>query len=271
MLDSLPRRANLLGVLISATDYAEATRCVIAAARDRRALGLTAAAVHAVMEGHLDAELGAALNHLDIVAPDGQPVRWGLSLTGQAQLADRVYGPNLMLHVCEAAAREGLSVFFYGSTADTLARLVHNLGERFPALQVAGTQASRFRDSTHEEQIADAETIMQSGARITFVGLGCPRQEWWVFHQLERIAMPLLAVGAAFPLHAGVIAQAPAWMQRAGIEWLFRLQQEPQRLWRSYAKLNPLYVARLGQQLLQPQHFKPFTDLERARQRPCPG
>lgn len=268
---AIPARANLLGVLVSATDYAEATRCVIAAARERRPLGVSAAAVHAIMEGHLDPDFGAALNRLDLVVPDGQPVRWGLSLTGQARLRDRVYGPTLMLHVCEAAAREGLPLFFYGSTRETLERLTANLCRRVPGLQVAGSQPSRFRDATPDEQAADAAAIVNSGARITFVGLGCPRQEWWVFHQLVRLSMPVLAVGAAFDFHAGVLPQAPPWMQRCGLEWMFRLRQEPRRLWRRYLALNPLYLLRLGQQMRWPDRFVPNTDARSARRRACPG
>ena len=264
-------RANLLGVLVSPIDYAQATERVMAAARARRPLGVTAAAVHAVMEGHLDPDFAAALNRLDIVAPDGQPVRWGLSLTRQARLRERVYGPTLTLHVCEAAAREGLPVFLYGSRAETLALLSRNLQRRVPGLVIAGTQPSRFRDVTYEEQVADAERIRRSGARIVLVGLGCPRQEWWVFHQLERLSMPLLAVGAAFDFIAGRVAQAPDWMQRAGLEWLFRLGTDPRRLWRRYLKLNPLYLLRLGQQIASPDRFAVHTDARGAQRRPCPG
>jgi N-acetylglucosaminyldiphosphoundecaprenol N-acetyl-beta-D-mannosaminyltransferase len=271
MTVAVPRRANLLGVLVSATDDAEATRCVIAAARARQPLGLSAAAVHAIMEAHLDPAFGAALNRLDLVVPDGQPVRWGLSLTRQARLQDRVYGPTLTLHVCEAAAREGLPVFFYGSTRATLARLTENLARRFPGLAIAGAQPSRFRDATPAEQAEDAAAIVSSGARVVFVGLGCPRQEWWVFHHVARLSLPVLAVGAAFDFHAGTMPQAPGWMQRAGLEWAFRLRKEPRRLWRRYAKLNPLYVLRLGQQVAMPERFAPHADEQAARRRPCPG
>jgi exopolysaccharide biosynthesis WecB/TagA/CpsF family protein len=173
--------------------------------------------------------------------------------------------------VCEAAAREGLPIFLYGSDPDTLSRLALGLSQRFPALSIAGTQPSRFRDATTAEQAEDAATIARSGAAITFVGLGCPRQEWWVFHQLERLSMPVLGVGAAFDFHAGKKRQAPAVLQRAGLEWAFRLAQEPGRLWRRYLRLNPLFLMRLAQQMAQPDRFQPRTDQRGARQRPCPG
>ncbi len=268
---ALPRKVNLLGVLVSATDYAETTACVVDAAKERRALSVTACAVHALMEGHIDPDFGAALNAFDIVAPDGQPVRWGMRWTRQARLTDRVYGPALTLRVCAAAAREGLPVFFYGSTQATLDRLITNLTRQIPALRVAGSKPSRFRDSTAAEQTADSAAIVASGARIVFVGLGCPRQEWWVFHQRERLPMPALAVGAAFDFHAGTLAQAPAALQRAGLEWAFRLATEPRRLWRRYLRLNPLYLMRMAQQLRKPDRFPPARDVRGAGRRSCPG
>lgn len=266
-----PRRANLLGVQVSVTDYAEVTRAVLLAAQAGRPLAVSAAAVHAIALGHLDPAFGAALNQLDVVAPDGQPVRWGLALTGQAKLRDRVYGPNLMLRVCEAAASERLPIFLFGSTQSMLDAIVKELAARLPALRIAGVQASRFRDASLDEQRNDAEVITRSGARIVFVGLGCPRQEWWMFHQRARLPMPMLGVGAAFDLLAGTRPMAPALLQAAGLEWAFRLWQEPRRLWRRYLTLNPLYVARLAQQVVDPGRFPSSSDLSGASLRPCPG
>ena len=271
MEPSLPRRANLLGVQVSITDYAEATQQVLAAAHARRSLCVSAAAVHAITLGHLDPDFGAVLNALDLVVPDGQPVRWGLAATRAAYLRDRVYGPTLMLRVCEAAANAGLPVFLFGSSEAALASLRAALGTRLPSLRIAGVKASRFREASPEEQREDARSVVDSGARIAFVGLGCPRQEWWMFHQRERLPMPLLGVGAAFELLAGTRSMAPALLQAAGLEWAFRLVQEPRRLWRRYLGLNPLYVALLGRQLAQPSRFPSPTDVTNARARPCPG
>jgi N-acetylglucosaminyldiphosphoundecaprenol N-acetyl-beta-D-mannosaminyltransferase len=260
MHSALPERANLLGVRVSVTDYAEVTRCVVAAAREQRSLTVSAAA------------FGAVLDALDVVAPDGQPVRWGLTLTRQARLLDRVYGPTLMLRVCEAAAAQALPVFLFGSSDATLAQLSRKLVQRIPSLAIAGVRASRFRDATPDEQLEDAAAIVASGARLCFVGLGCPRQEWWMFHQRTRLPMPLLGVGAAFDLHAGLRAMAPPALQAAGLEWAFRLAQEPRRLWRRYLTLNPRYAARLLQQIAYPASFGvPSTDPAQARSRPCPG
>ena len=225
----LPLRGEIVGVDVSITDYAEVVRCVIGAAKERRSLLLTAADVHMIIQARRDPAYAAALNAFDIVTPDGQPVRWGLALTGQGRLDDRVYGPTLMLHVCASAAREGLPIFLYGSRQETLEQLASRLREREPNLVIAGTRAGRFRPLTIAEQEQDAREIMHSGAAIVFVGMGCPRQEWWVFHMRHRISVPMLAVGAAFDFHAGLVAQAPGFMQERGLEWAFRLRREPTR------------------------------------------
>ncbi|MFI5305932.1 MAG: WecB/TagA/CpsF family glycosyltransferase [Polyangiales bacterium] len=266
----LPRRGDILGVGVSVTDYAEVVRCVLAAARARRSMLLTASDVHVIIQARRDPSFAAALNAFDIVTPDGQPVRWGLRWTGQGALEDRVYGPTLMLRLCEAAAEEQLPIYLYGSRQETLDRLRARLVERFPRLQVAGMRAGRFRPLTPTEQAEDARDIEASGARMTFVGMGCPRQEWWVFHMRDRIEMPLLAVGAAFDFHAGLVQQAPPWMQARGLEWAYRLSREPRRLWRRYLVLTPQYLPLITAQALG-RRFPHHTDLSDAARRPCPG
>ncbi len=232
----------LLGVLVDAVDYEYAVSEIIDAARERRSLGVTAIAVHGVMTGALDAEQRYRLNRLDLKVPDGQPVKWGLNLIHKTGLTERVYGPELMRRVCESASREGLPVYFYGSSEHTLHNLVSNLEQRMPALKVAGAQASRFRRISETEMGGIAADINASGAALIFVGLGCPRQEVWVYEFSDLVPLPRIAVGAAFDFHAGTLQQAPAWMQQKGLEWLFRLVSEPKRLWRRYLTLNPAFV-----------------------------
>jgi exopolysaccharide biosynthesis WecB/TagA/CpsF family protein len=173
----------------------------------------------------------------------------GLSLT------DRVYGPTLTLKVCERAAREGLSIYLYGSRAEVLEKLGMNLCQQFPGLQIAGAQPSRFRQVSEIEKREIAETIMASGAAIVLVGLGCPRQEVWVYEYRNLITLPMLAVGAAFDFHAGAQSQAPAQLQKYGLEWLYRLIHEPRRLWKRYLLLNPLYLMLIAKQMLRLQQF----------------
>jgi len=268
---ALPERCDILGVGVSVTDYAEVVQSVVQAARARQPLLLAAADVHLIMQAQRDRAYAAALNAFDIVTPDGQPVRWGLGLTAQTWLDDRVYGPTLMLQVCQAAAAASLPIFLYGSREQTLKRLGEALRQRFPTLKIAGSRAGRFRSLSADEQRADAEEINASGAAITFVGMGCPRQEWWIFHMRERLSMPLLAVGAGFDFHSGQVAQAPPWMQRRGLEWLFRLSREPRRLWRRYLLLTPQYVPLIAAQALGLRRFAHHVDLSEALGRDCPG
>jgi N-acetylglucosaminyldiphosphoundecaprenol N-acetyl-beta-D-mannosaminyltransferase len=241
-------KRNVLGVLVDTVDYEAAAAKVLAAAREHRPLALTALAVHGVMTGVQDRAHGARLNAFDVVTPDGQPVRWALNLLHRAELADRVYGPTLTLRVLEGCADEGLPVYLYGSTAETLDRLVPALTARFPALKVAGAEPSKFRPARPGEPAEIAARIRESGARVVLVGLGCPRQEVFAYAMRPLLGMPLLAVGAAFDYHAGQLRRPPAWMQRHGLEWLWRLGLEPGRLWKRYLLLNPAYLARLGAQ-----------------------
>jgi N-acetylglucosaminyldiphosphoundecaprenol N-acetyl-beta-D-mannosaminyltransferase len=232
---------NVVGVMVDAVDYDAAVERIIAAAKQRQPMSVSALAVHGVMSGVLDDTHRYRLNHLDLVVPDGQPIRWTLNALHHTGLTDRVYGPTLTLKLCSRAAAESLSIYLYGSQPRVLSALVRNLGERFPGLQIAGSQASRFRALTAEEKLEVAQTIANSGARLTFVGLGCPRQEVWLYEYHDLLSMPLIAVGAAFGFHAGTVPQAPEYLQRHGLEWLFRLSREPRRLWYRYLALNPYY------------------------------
>jgi exopolysaccharide biosynthesis WecB/TagA/CpsF family protein len=238
-------KRNVLGVLVDVVDYDAATTQILAAARERRPFALTALAVHGVMTGVLDRPHNARLNSFDLVTPDGQPVRWGLNLLHRVALTERVYGPTLTLRVLERCAAEGLPVYLYGSTDDTVARLVPALERMFPALKLAGVETSKFRQVQPGEDAEIAARIRDSGARLVLVGLGCPRQEIFAYAMRPLLDMPLMAVGAAFDYHAGLLRKPPEWMQRRGLEWLWRLGLEPRRLWRRYVILNPRYVARL--------------------------
>ena len=243
-------KQSVLGIGISPVDYSQAVTAIMTAAVQRRSLAVTALAVHGVMTGVLDREHNYRLNSFDLVCPDGQPVRWALNALHGAKLVDRVYGPELTLRVCQACAEREVPIFLFGGTEAMLQSLAGNLTSRFPGLQIAGQRASRFRQLEVEERDQLAAEISASGAGVCFVGLGCPRQETFVFEMRERVSMPMLAVGAAFAFHAGMLPQAPRWMQRVGLEWLYRLSREPRRLWRRYVYLNPAFLTLLGGQYL---------------------
>ncbi len=245
MTSQLTSKRPILGVLIDAIEMEEAVSRVVSAARTGMPLGVSALAVHGVMEGVRDPELQYRLNDLEMVVPDGQPVRWALNWLHRAGLGERVYGPDLTVNVLSQAERQGLKVFFYGSSPQTLELLLAQVAARWPRLEVCGSQPSRFRAATEAERKTDLETIRSSGANLCFVGLGCPRQEIWVYENRLDLSMPALAVGAAFDFLAGTVSQAPPWMRRRGLEWLYRLIQEPRRLWRRYFVYNSAYLALL--------------------------
>ena len=225
-------KRNVLGIGVSVVDYDGAVDAVITAGRNQAPLKVTALAVHGVMTGAMNPEHRWRLNRFDLVTPDGQPVRWALNLLHRASLQDRVYGPELTLRVCARAAQEGLPVYLYGSRPDVLERLEASLSKRFPDLIICGSRPSLFRTSSAEEKAEIADEIRKSGARIVLVGLGCPRQEVWAYEYADMLGLPVLAVGAAFDFHAGLLPQAPRALQDRGLEWLYRLVQEPRRLWR---------------------------------------
>lgn len=257
MIDS--GKKSVIGIGVNAIDYDAAVALVLAAARDRRPFAVSALAVHGVMTGVLDPNHRFRLNQLALVVPDGQPVRWAMNLLHDETLRQRVYGPQLMLEICRAAAREGLPVYLYGSKPDVMDRLVANLRESFPRLRICGSATSRFRQVGDAENEAIIEDIAATGARIVFVGLGCPRQEVFAFENAPALSCPVIAVGAAFDFHAGTLAQAPRWMQDHGLEWLFRFISEPRRLWHRYAVLNPLFCWNVARQWLRPQLFEADT------------
>lgn len=231
-------------------DYAAACEAILAAAAAKRAFTVTALAVHGVMTGALSSQHRHRLNALDMVLPDGQPVRWALNLLHQAGLRDRVYGPSLMLRICERAEMLGLSVGLYGSRQEVLDDLRRELQATFPRLRLVSVIPSRFGRVSPDEQAELAKRIAASGVDLLFVGLGCPRQEVWLYENRAWLDLPLIAVGAAFDFHAKRLAQAPGWMQDRGLEWLFRFWHEPRRLWRRYVLLNPLFLSLLTLQFL---------------------
>ncbi|MDD3905693.1 MAG: WecB/TagA/CpsF family glycosyltransferase [Candidatus Omnitrophica bacterium] len=243
-------KLSILGICVSRLDYGSATEAIVSAAKEARPMRVAALAVHGVMEGFYDKELARQLNSFDMVTPDGQPVKWALNLLGAREVKERVCGPILMLKVCERAASEKLPVFLYGSRPEVLEKLRENLLKLYPELIIAGMQADRFREATPDEDKKDIAVINGSGARIVFVGRGCPRQERWIALHASTIRGAMIAVGAAFDFHAGMFKRPPKFLQDLGLEWVFRLAQEPKRLWRRYLLLNPLFIFNFCRQLL---------------------
>jgi N-acetylglucosaminyldiphosphoundecaprenol N-acetyl-beta-D-mannosaminyltransferase len=242
-------KKNLLGVLVDAVDYEAAVTRIAEAAAARRAYGVSALAVHGVMTGALDPEQRYRINALDLVTPDGQPVRWGLNRLHRTALPDRVYGPKLMLAASELAAKHGYPVYLYGSRQEVLEGLVGRLRRFVPGIELVGAEQSKYRPVSSDEKRGIVERIVSSGARLTFVGLGCPRQEVFAYEYRQALSMPVVGVGAAFDYLAGMVKEPSEAIQRLGLQWARRLAQDPKRLWRRYLLLNPAYVALLLLQL----------------------
>jgi N-acetylglucosaminyldiphosphoundecaprenol N-acetyl-beta-D-mannosaminyltransferase len=220
-------------------------------AADARAY-VTAAAVNLVMSAREDRRTLTAVLEATLAVPDGQPLVWALRALGHAR-ATRVYGPDLMARFFARAARDGTPMYLYGGrTREALELLERRLRERFPGVRIVGGFSPPFRALSEREEREVAATIDASGAQVVWVGTGQPKQELWMHAMRPRLAAPLLVgVGAAFDFHAGLVRQAPAWMQRAGVEWVYRLWREPRRLWRRYARYNPLFVAGFARQYVR--------------------
>lgn len=241
-----PEKYDVLGVQITATTYDGAVESIANAARRGDSAIVSLHAAHALITARNDPQLREAVNQFHMIAPDGQPVRWALNWLNRLQLPDRVYGPKLTLRLCERAAADGIGVFLYGSTQAVIDALCRRLSVQYPALKIVGAESPPFRDLTPEEDEAIVRRINTSGAGIVFVGLGAPKQDWFAHKHRNRIAAVQVCVGAAFDFHAGTKAMAPSWMQRAGLEWLFRLANEPKRLWKRYLVTNSHFAFRLA-------------------------
>jgi N-acetylglucosaminyldiphosphoundecaprenol N-acetyl-beta-D-mannosaminyltransferase len=237
-----PEKKDLLGVEVSVTDYEELARLFIAAARRREPTLATFLAVHAVVTAAMDPSYCYRINAFDVVGADGQPVRWAMNLLHKAAMTERVCGPIMMLKMCARCAEEGVSIYLYGSTTKTLQNLAANLEDQFPALRIVGTESPPFRPLTPEENQAACDRINASGAGIVFIGLGCPRQDVFAHLNRNRIQAVQLCVGAAFDFHAGNKKMAPDWMQKCGLEWTYRMMQEPRRLFKRYLVTNTAFI-----------------------------
>ena len=233
--------ATILGVRYDALTTDQAADRLAAWAEAGEARYACFSNAHGTIEAADDPAFRDVLNGADLNVPDGMSVVREMRARGVDQ-RDRVYGPDVALAVAERAARRGLPVALYGSTPAVLDALRRRLPEKAPGLQIACAISPPFRPLSPAEDAAFADQIRQSGARVVLVGLGCPRQERWAAAHAQATGAVCLAVGAAFDFHAGALRQAPAWVQRAGLEWAFRLAMEPRRLWRRYARVVPRFL-----------------------------
>ncbi|MBT4601842.1 MAG: WecB/TagA/CpsF family glycosyltransferase [Bacteroidetes Order II. Incertae sedis bacterium] len=240
---------HIVGMRVDAGTYESTTSRIESWAKNGEARYVCVSNVHMAMETVDSPAFKEIVNSSDLVTSDGMPLVWMLKRLGLPK-AERVYGPTLVLHVCQMAEANGLSIGLYGGTDESLDTFKSFLNQHYPTLKVPFSWAPPFRPLTPEEDDWAVEQIASSQVDILFVGIGCPKQERWMHAHRTSIKAVQLGVGAAFDFHSGSVKQAPSWMQNAGLEWLFRLTMEPGRLWRRYVLLNPRFMARAVWQLL---------------------
>jgi N-acetylglucosaminyldiphosphoundecaprenol N-acetyl-beta-D-mannosaminyltransferase len=250
---------SIISTCVHTTSYADACDRIQAWIAAKRSCYVVAANVHVVMTAYWDRGYRQILDRAALVTPDGMPLVWGLRLLGQYQ-QQRVYGPDLMLAWCDRAAALGLSIYLYGGSDRTLALLEAKLKRQFPQIAIAGSYAPPFIDPQDLDLTSsdlptwlesDLNRILDSGATVVFVGLGCPKQEYWMAKAQSHLNLVAIGVGAAFDFHSGRISQAPRWMMKIGLEWLYRFSQEPDRLWQRYLINNPVFIILFIFQLLK--------------------
>jgi N-acetylglucosaminyldiphosphoundecaprenol N-acetyl-beta-D-mannosaminyltransferase len=242
-------RAAILGAQIDSVGWDSALMRIASWSKRRESRYVCLCNVHSVVTASVEAEFRDVINGADMAAPDGMPVAWAMSKLGFPR-QPRINGPDLMWRLCEQSAKNGTKLFFYGSSPQTLAFLETKLKALFANIRVVGMISPPYRVLSAVENTAMVEQINASGAELVFVGLGCPKQEIWMAAQRGKINAVMLGVGAAFDYHAGTLRRAPHWMQRSGLEWLYRFGQEPRRLWRRYLITNTIFVMGMARQLL---------------------
>ncbi len=247
-----PATVDVLGIPLGLTDYERALDWIDATVDSRERAYVCVCNVHAVMAAAEDPQLRSALLRSDLNVPDGQPLVWAMNLLGYP-LSDRVYGPELMARSCARAAASGQRFYLYGGrNQGALVQLALNLRQRYPGIKIVGGYSPPHRALTEEEREAIVGEINHSEADVVWVGIGVPKQEKWMADMRHDLEAPVLVgVGAAFDFHAGLVPQAPPVLQESGLEWAYRLAQEPRRLWRRYLRYNPRFVHAFTRQLIE--------------------
>jgi N-acetylglucosaminyldiphosphoundecaprenol N-acetyl-beta-D-mannosaminyltransferase len=245
-----PKTVDVLGVPLALTDYDEMLDWIDGMVASHRRGFLCACNVHTVMASREDKVLRSSLMSSSFNVPDGQPLVWAINALGHS-LTNRVYGPELMSRACERATEREHRFYLYGGrNQGALVQLALNLRHRHEGVKIVGGYSPPHRPLTVEERAAVADEINHSQADVVWVGIGVPKQEKWMAEMRPLLNAPvLIGVGAAFDFHAGLVPQAPNWIQESGLEWAYRLVHEPRRLWKRYLRYNPMFVGAFARQL----------------------
>jgi N-acetylglucosaminyldiphosphoundecaprenol N-acetyl-beta-D-mannosaminyltransferase len=246
---------SVLGFSIATNPFAEQIDLIMHWGQQRLSRVVCVANVHMLMEARWNATFAKVLRQADLLTPDGMPLVWTLNFLRKST-HDRVAGMYILREVCHQASACGLPVYFLGTDAVTLGKMRERLAQEYPDLVVAGMEPLPFRPLTPEEDAGVVQAINHSQAGIVFIALGCPKQEIWMYQHRNKIKAAMVGIGGVFPIYAGIKKHAPQWVQDSGLEWLYRLIQEPGRLWRRYFKTIPPFVYLSAKQVL-------FTRLHR--------
>ena len=242
MSEAKPPTLPILGAPVSVITMKTAVQTIQNWVRARRASYVCVRDVHGLMLARHDPQIMQIHQAAGMVTPDGMPLVWVSKLRSKLKVG-RVCGSDLMDALCDAGQAEGLRHYFYGGKAGIPEAMINNLRSKYPALTVAGSYSPPFRALTAEEDTCIVDAINESCAQVVWVGLSTPKQELWMRDHVGRVrGATLIGVGAAFDFHSGAVARAPKWMQRRGLEWLYRLASEPSRLWRRYLVMAPLFI-----------------------------
>lgn len=239
--DAAPAKCDVFGVALSLAGPQEVVDCVMRWAHTGRGAVVNFMPVHGLIEARKPERRGQ-IDTFDINACDGQPVRWAMNFFHKAKLDQRVYGPEAMAAVCQRAAIEDVGIYLYGGSPKVIETLTAQLPSRYPGLKIVGATSPPFRALSPEEDQQAIDAINASGAGVVFLGLGCPKQDLFAYEHRKTIQAVQMCVGAAFDFHAGMLQMAPPWMQKRGLEWLYRLYKEPRRLWKRYVITNSTFV-----------------------------
>jgi N-acetylglucosaminyldiphosphoundecaprenol N-acetyl-beta-D-mannosaminyltransferase len=244
------KRLRVVALRINVTSFGSAAARIVELAAAGRGAYVCCSTVHMVMESHDNSEFATIVNAADMIVPDGMPLVWMQKLQG-AKSAERVRANDLMMRLFQISSEKQIKIGFYGSRQEVLDQLIERARREFPQLNIAYSCAPPFRPLTPEENETITAEINSSGAQILFMGLGCPKQERWMAAHKDALKCVMIGVGASFDFYAGNVAECPHWMQMMGLEWLFRLAQEPKRLWKRYLILNPRFLWQAFRQLLR--------------------
>ncbi|NET32007.1 MAG: WecB/TagA/CpsF family glycosyltransferase [Cyanothece sp. SIO1E1] len=243
---------NLIGFPVASESFTTQIDTMLSWARQRLSKVVCVANVHMLVEAKHHSHFAKVLHKADLLTPDGMPLAWLMGWLSKCR-QDRVAGMDIMLSLCQRAHEEGVSLFFLGATPDILQQMEQRLKQEFPDVPIAGMEALPFRPLTPGEDKALVKQLNESGAGLVLISLGCPKQEQWMHTHKGKIKAVMIGLGGVFPIYAGEKKWAPAWVRKGGLEWLYRLIQEPRRLWRRYASTIPLFLWLAFKQVIKVQ------------------